>query len=76
MSVDSVPNPDDDGSFEPSALIGADINVFLLRECARVSAGSANSQGTGRGAAFDTALSVLAGPHVAAAGCRRAAVGG
>ena len=31
-------------AFEPSALSGADINAFLLRECARVSAGSAKGR--------------------------------
>jgi site-specific recombinase XerD len=33
-----------DEQFEPTALIGADINAFLLRECARVSAGSAKGR--------------------------------
>jgi site-specific recombinase XerD len=35
---------DDEGSFEPAALTGADINAFLLRECGRVSAGSAKGR--------------------------------
>jgi len=35
---------DDEGMFEPAALTGADINEFLLRECARVSAGSAKGR--------------------------------
>lgn len=35
---------DDEGAFLPAALTGADINVFLLRECARVSAGSAKGR--------------------------------
>lgn len=30
--------------FEPAALTGADVNAFLLRECARVSAGSAKGR--------------------------------
>lgn len=34
----------DDGRFEPAALTGADINAFLLRECARVSSGSAKGR--------------------------------
>lgn len=33
-----------DGVFEPAALTGVDINAFLLRECARVSAGSAKGR--------------------------------
>jgi site-specific recombinase XerD len=33
-----------DGVFEPAALTGADINAFLLRECGRVSAGSAKGR--------------------------------
>ncbi len=33
-----------DGSFEPSTLLGADVNAYLLRECARVSAGSAKGR--------------------------------
>jgi site-specific recombinase XerD len=33
-----------DGVFEPAALTGADINVFLLREFGRVSAGSAKGR--------------------------------
>jgi len=33
-----------DGVFEPAALTGVDINVFLLRECGRVSAGSAKGR--------------------------------
>jgi site-specific recombinase XerD len=32
--------------FEPEALTGADVNAFLLRECARVSAGSAKPGST------------------------------
>lgn len=32
------------GVFNPSALTGADVNAFLLRECARVSAGSAKGR--------------------------------
>lgn len=32
------------GVFTPAALTGADINAFLLRECARVSAGSAKGR--------------------------------
>lgn len=32
------------GIFEPAGLTGADINAFLLRECARVSAGSAKGR--------------------------------
>jgi site-specific recombinase XerD len=32
------------GVFEPAALIGVDINAFLLRECGRVSAGSAKGR--------------------------------
>jgi site-specific recombinase XerC len=32
------------GAFEPAALTGADINAFLLRECGRVSAGSAKGR--------------------------------
>jgi len=35
---------DDEGTFEPAALTGADINAFLLRECGRVSAGSAKGR--------------------------------
>src|SRR5665648_526060 len=35
---------DDEGMFEPAALAGADINAFLLRECGRVSAGSAKGR--------------------------------
>jgi site-specific recombinase XerD len=35
---------DDDGTFEPAALTGADINAFLLRECGRVSSGSAKGR--------------------------------
>ena len=34
----------DEGMFEPAALAGADINAFLLRECGRVSAGSAKGR--------------------------------
>lgn len=34
---------DDDG-FAPAALTGADVNAFLLRECARVSSGSAKGR--------------------------------
>lgn len=33
-----------DGVFTPSGLTGADVNTFLLRECARVSAGSAKGR--------------------------------
>jgi site-specific recombinase XerD len=33
-----------DEVFEPAALIGVDINAFLLRECGRVSAGSAKGR--------------------------------
>jgi site-specific recombinase XerD len=33
-----------DGVFEPAALTGVDINAFLLRECGRVSAGSAKGR--------------------------------
>jgi site-specific recombinase XerD len=33
-----------DGAFDPAALTGVDVNVFLLRECARVSAGSAKGR--------------------------------
>lgn len=33
-----------DGVFEPAALTGVDVNDFLLRECARVSAGSAKGR--------------------------------
>jgi site-specific recombinase XerD len=33
-----------DGVFEPAALSGVDINAFLLRECGRVSAGSAKGR--------------------------------
>jgi site-specific recombinase XerD len=33
-----------DGTFSPHALTGADLNAFLLRECARVSAGSAKGR--------------------------------
>ncbi|WP_327249032.1 hypothetical protein [Streptomyces sp. NBC_01320] len=33
-----------DGVFVPSGLTGSDLNVFLLRECARVSAGSAKGR--------------------------------
>ncbi|MFC9534309.1 tyrosine-type recombinase/integrase [Streptomyces sp. NPDC056975] len=33
-----------DGQFAPDALTGADLNAFLLRECARVSAGSAKGR--------------------------------
>ncbi|MBB6375793.1 site-specific recombinase XerD [Pseudonocardia eucalypti] len=33
-----------DGVFTPSVLTGADVNAFLLRECARVSAGSAKGR--------------------------------
>ena len=33
-----------DGVFAPAALTGADINAFLLRECGRVSAGSAKGR--------------------------------
>jgi site-specific recombinase XerD len=32
------------GAFTPSGLTGADLNAFLLRECARVSAGSAKGR--------------------------------
>lgn len=32
------------GGFEPAALTGTDVNAFLLRECARVSAGSAKGR--------------------------------
>ncbi|WP_445183639.1 tyrosine-type recombinase/integrase [Pseudonocardia sp. Cha107L01] len=32
------------GSFDPSRLLGADVNAFLLRECTRVSAGSAKGR--------------------------------
>jgi site-specific recombinase XerD len=32
------------GVFEPAALTGVDVNAFLLRECARVSAGSAKGR--------------------------------
>lgn len=32
------------GIFNPSALTGSDVNAFLLRECARVSAGSAKGR--------------------------------
>jgi hypothetical protein len=32
------------GVFEPAALSGVDINAFLLRECGRVSAGSAKGR--------------------------------
>lgn len=35
---------DDEGRLEPAALTGTDINVFLLRECGRVSAGSAKGR--------------------------------
>lgn len=35
---------DDEGRLEPAALAGTDINAFLLRECARVSAGSAKGR--------------------------------
>ena len=34
----------DEGKLEPAALAGADINAFLLRECGRVSAGSAKGR--------------------------------
>ena len=33
-----------DGEFVPASLTGADVNAFLLRECARVSAGSAKGR--------------------------------
>lgn len=33
-----------DGAFAPEGLTGADVNAFLLRECARVSAGSAKGR--------------------------------
>jgi len=33
-----------DGGFTPSVLTGRDFNEFLLRECARVSAGSAKGR--------------------------------
>jgi site-specific recombinase XerD len=33
-----------DGVFEPAVLTGADVNAFLLRECGRVSAGSAKGR--------------------------------
>jgi len=33
-----------DGVFEPAGLTGADVNAFLLRECGRVSAGSAKGR--------------------------------
>jgi integrase len=33
-----------DGRFAPTGLTGADLNAFLLRECARVSAGSAKGR--------------------------------
>lgn len=33
-----------DGAFMPSGLTGGDLNAFLLRECARVSAGSAKGR--------------------------------
>jgi len=35
---------DEEGMFEPAALAGADINAFLLRECGRVSVGSAKGR--------------------------------
>lgn len=35
---------DDEGMLAPAALTGADINAFLLRECGRVSAGSAKGR--------------------------------
>jgi len=35
---------DDDGNLKPAALTGADINTFLLRECGRVSVGSAKGR--------------------------------
>ena len=35
---------DDGGMFAPAALTGADINAFLLRECGRVSSGSAKGR--------------------------------
>lgn len=35
---------DEAGGFEPAVLTGADINAFLLRECGRVSAGSAKGR--------------------------------
>lgn len=34
----------DDHGFTPAALTGADVNAFLLRECARVSSGSAKGR--------------------------------
>ena len=34
-----------DGKFTPDSLTGADLNAFLLRECTRVSAGSAKGRG-------------------------------
>ncbi|MEU8517698.1 hypothetical protein AB0C76_39910 [Kitasatospora sp. NPDC048722] len=34
-----------DGQFAPDALTGVDLNEFLLRECTRVSAGSAKGRG-------------------------------
>lgn len=36
-----------DGVFEPAGLTGAEINAFLLRECGRVSAGSAKGRVAG-----------------------------
>jgi site-specific recombinase XerD len=35
---------DEDGGFAPAGLTGVDINAFLLRECSRVSAGSAKGR--------------------------------
>ena len=35
---------DGGGGFAPAGLTGADINAFLLRECSRVSAGSAKGR--------------------------------
>lgn len=35
---------DEDGGFAPAGLTGVDINAFLLRECGRVSAGSAKGR--------------------------------
>jgi site-specific recombinase XerD len=34
----------DEGTFAPAALTGADVNAFLLRECGRISAGSAKGR--------------------------------
>ena len=61
---------------EPAALTGAEVNAFLLVECARVSAGSAK----GRVAELRSLLRFLFLRHITALGwgqrCRRSVGGG